>query len=232
MNSGSELGGLRRPTRPIASANPVSTGPGAQRGDRDALLAHLLGQRLGVRQHERLARRRSRPGPGSGWKAAVDATLSTAPRPALDHPGHERAAQVGDGLDVGADHRDLLGRVALVDRSHGGEPGVVHEHVDGEAALLDVGDELRRASASSAEVGDGDLGADAVGRRQLVGERPQRLLPPGDEGDAMAALGQLPGQVDPMPDEAPVMRQVRSGPGAGGSCRSVGPARPERLTSG
>ena len=71
-------------------------------------------------------------------------------------------------------------------------------------------------SASSAEVADDDLGADAVGGRQLVGERPQALLPPGDERDAVASAAPAagPGRT-PMPDEAPVMRQVRSGAGGG-----------------
>ena len=125
----------------------------------------------------------------------MDATLSTAPRRALDHPGQERAAEVRDRLDVRADHRDLLGRVALVDRSHGREARVVHEHLDGEAALLHLRDEVL-ARRHVGQVGGGHLRADVVGRRQLVGQLPQRRLPPCDERDAVAALGQLARQVD------------------------------------
>jgi hypothetical protein len=114
-------------------------------------------------------------------------------RPALDHPGQEGAAQVGDGLDVGADHGDLARRVAAVDRSRRAEPGVVHEHVDGEATLGDGGDEGIPAGRLR-QVGGHDLGPHA-GRRQLGRQRPQTLLASSHQGDAEAPGRQEPGDL-------------------------------------
>ena len=208
---------------PAASANSVSTGPGhsavtvtprrapPRPAPREydstnalhAAVAGLTGQRLERRHRGHVEHRAAAPRHHPGTNVLHRwATASTSVRIIA-------TSRAGSLLWIGPD---------------GGEPGVVDQHVDGEAPLLDGGGERRRGRPRRVRSHGDHLGADAVGRRQLVGERPQAILAPGDQGDAVALAAPAggPGRRR-CPDEAPVMRHVRSGAGVGRLMRrSVG----------
>ena len=57
----------------------------------------------------------------------------------------------------------------------------------------------RVALGGLAEVGGDRLGANAVLGGELVGELAQALLAPGDQGDAVAAAGELAGDLGADP---------------------------------
>ena len=118
--------------------------------------------------------------------------LRIAPRSACDHRGDEEGAQIDNGLDVGPHHCELGGAVGPRHRTHRGEAGVVDEDVDAEPARLDLSGQLA-AGVGVGEVGCDHLGADLVGDDQLVGERLEPVFAAGDQGDAVAAPRELPG---------------------------------------
>ena len=108
------------------------------------------------------------------------------------------------------------------DRTERRQPGVVHEDVGREAQLVDPVEQHRRAAAVG-QVGGQDLGPDA-GRAELVGQLGELVGAAGDQGDPVAAAGQLAGQLVPMPDDAPVTTAVRSGAAGKAHGSQVGPA--------
>jgi hypothetical protein len=137
---------------------------------------------------------------------------------------------MGDRFDIRADHRDLSVRLALVHGAHRGEAGVVHEHLDGETALLDVADELF-ARLLVRQVRGGHLGADAVGSLELAGELPERRFAASHESDSVAPFRQLAGDVhaDARGGARDEAGSIRAG-GGEAHARTVEP-RPARLTS-
>ena len=160
----------------------------ADGGQRDAGAAHLLVQRLGEREHERLRRavggleRHRLEGDQRG--EVEHGALSP-----LGHRGEEVAGERDDRLAVGGDHRRLLGLVELGEAPAAAVAGVVDQHLDGQPAAV----ELAVQAAAAARVGDvgaDRLGAHAVGVGELLGQLDQPVLAAGDERHAVAALGQ------------------------------------------
>jgi hypothetical protein len=129
--------------------------------------------------------------------------LSTAPRTPLDHAGQDARAQVGDGLDVGADHRQLAAGVAAVYRPDRAQPGVVDQHVGREAALRYLLDEPQ-PGLGVGQVGRDHLGPDGVGCGQLSRQLTQAVVAPGDQRDPETPLGR------PAPDPS---ADARGSPG-------------------
>ena len=113
-----------------------------------------------------------------------------------------------------------------MDRPRAAEAGVVDEDLDVEAERLDLREHLV-AGRVRTEVGCDVLGANAVRVIELLGQRLQAILTPRNEGDAVAARGELPGDLSPMPDEAPVTRAVEVSLGSGSAIERAG--YPNRL---
>jgi len=116
------------------------------------------------------------------------------PAPTLHHPGKKDAAQVDDGLDVGADHRHLTVAVTAGHGAGRAESGVVDEHIDGEPPL-GQGPEDAGARRGVGEVERHHLAPDAACLLELGGELGEPLLAAGEQGEAVAALGQLSRQI-------------------------------------
>ena len=72
-------------------------------------------------------------------------------------------------FDIGADHGHLGGRIGTVDRAHGRESGIVHQHIDRERPGLELGGDCAPGRIIS-QVGDDHLGPDAVGGGQFIGQ--------------------------------------------------------------
>ena len=128
--------------------------------------------------------------PGSGWNAAVEATLRIAPVAGRDHRLQERAGQVVHGLDVQRDDAPLALDAGLEQRRDGPEAGVVaHAHDRALAGLepRDQGAPRRRVD----QVARLDVGVHAVGEPQLLRERLQPVGAAGAEHDVVAAPCQL-----------------------------------------
>ncbi len=190
-------------------------GAGAEGGDRHAGASQLAAQRVAVREHERLGRRvrrLTRQGLEGGGRRDVE-HRAAAP---LDHAGQEQAAEVGEGFDVGADHRHLGAWVAGVHRPDRAEPGRVHEHGHREPAFGDRGGEAV-ARRLAGQVGGCDLDPHAVGIAQLAGQRLQAVLAPGHQRHPVAAPGELPGD-----------RAADARGGAGDQGRAVARGRGQR----
>ena len=168
--------------------------PRAQDRDGDASPPDLLGHGLRVGEHEGLAGAVAGLA-GDGLERGGGGHVEDGAPAPLDHAWQERAAEVGDGLDIGAQHRHLAIGGALVHRPHRREAGVVHEHVDGEAARGHLGDQCI-AGVLVGEVGGEHLGAHAVRAGQLLGQGDQRRLPAGHQGDAVSPGGELASEVD------------------------------------
>ena len=112
----------------------------------------------------------------------------------LDHPGQEDGAEIDDRFDVGADHRHLALAIAVVDGARGGETRVVDEHFDGESPF-GQGAGQPTPGISVGEVERDHLGPHPVGLVELGGELGEARFATGDQRDAVAALGQFPGQI-------------------------------------
>ncbi len=154
---------------PAAAANPVATGPGTEHGHRRAGSPHLATQRVAVGEHEGLARPvggLARQGLEGGRRCHVE----HASAPALDHPRQEQGAQVHHRLDVGAHHGQLGGRVGPMDRAHGGEPGVVDQHVDRQRTGRPARRRWRTGMPPSVRSATIHLGPHAVSAAQLAGQ--------------------------------------------------------------
>src|ERR1035437_2541268 len=96
---------------------------------------------MAVGQHERLAGSvtgLSRNGlEGGGGCHVEDRDVST-----FDHAGEQCRTEVNHRLDVGPDHGQFPGYVAVLYSSHGGEPGVVHQQVDHQVPGCEFGDDV------------------------------------------------------------------------------------------
>jgi hypothetical protein len=101
-------------------------------------------------------------------------------------------AQVDDGLDVYPHLPDFGVDRRLLDRADRADAGVVHEDVDGQAAVGDL------VEQSGARIGVGDVSADRLHShrpRQLGGQVPQPVFAAGDQGDAVPACRQFTSDV-------------------------------------
>ncbi len=84
--------------------------------------------------------------------------------------------------------------IAAMDGARGGEPRVVDEDFDGESPLGQGGGQPAPGT-SVGEVEGNDFGPDPVGLVELGPELGEARLASGHQGDAVAAPGQLPGQI-------------------------------------
>jgi hypothetical protein len=78
--------------------------------------------------------------PGIGWKAAVEAKLTIAPRPRR-HRRRVARLEIEQGVAVEPDHRDQALAVVAVQVAGAAEPGAVDEDLDREVQPLDLGRE-------------------------------------------------------------------------------------------
>ncbi len=129
--------------------------------------------------------------PGSGWNAAVEATLRTAPAPSSTICAQERAGQVVDGLDVEPDDLLLALEVGLEQRRDRAEPGVVADADDPALAGLQPRDERVPARPASVEVARLDVGVDAVREPQLLRQLAQPVGAARHEHEVVVAPGEL-----------------------------------------
>jgi len=67
---------------------------------------------------------------GNGKKPATDATVTIAPRPALDHTGQEQPDRFHDGFHMDTHHLANTWDRMIQKRAEQPEPGVVHQYVD------------------------------------------------------------------------------------------------------
>ncbi len=96
---------------------------------------------MAVGQYERLAGSvtgLSRKGLEGGGGCHIEDRAA----PTFDHAGEKRRTEVNHRLDVGPDHGQFSGYVAILYGSHGGEPGVVHQHVDHQVPRREFEDDV------------------------------------------------------------------------------------------
>ena len=169
----------------------MRTGPGQQGRDGDARSGHLAAHPFGVGLDERL-RARIAGLTGERVESRGGSDVEDGAAAAGHHLLHRPGGQVDDGLDVEPHLRYLVGDGRFLDRPDGADARVVHEDVDGQAA---VGDFVEKACAST---GVGDVAGDhldADGLAELGGEVAQPVLAARDERDAVAAMRQFAGDV-------------------------------------
>ena len=168
-------------------------GAGADGGDAHALAAELVVRALGEAEDERL---RGGVGGGEGNRLEGGGRRDVDDRPAaaIGHRRAEARLEVDERLAVERDHRGEARGIRAVDRARAAEAGVVDEDLDVEPKRLDLRQHLVAAGVG-AEVGGDVLGADAVRLVELLGERLQAILAAGDEGHAVAAGGELAGDL-------------------------------------
>ncbi len=133
--------------------------------------------------------------PGSGWNAAVDATLSTAPRPRSTMPGRNRVqrsttATTSSSIIAISASGSAFATAPSVER-----PGVVDQDLGGGA---EGGDLIEETGANLAvhEVGGQHVGEPAGGG-DLVGERGELVGRTGHQGDPLAAPGEVTRDLGP-----------------------------------
>jgi hypothetical protein len=126
---------------------------------------------------------------GTGWNAAVDATLTIAPRSrAGAHPRQERARQLGEGGDVQLNRlRDPLG-LGLVQRPEQPEPGIVDEHVDREVVFPQPG-RKSEAGARLRQINRLDVHRHVRALAQLAGQHLELVPRAGGKHQIGAAPG-------------------------------------------
>ena len=118
----------------------------------------------------------------------VEDRASSAGHHLLDRAG----GQVDDGLDVDPHLGDLVVDRRFRHRPDGADAGVVDQDVGGQPATVDLVEEAG-ASGGIRDVAGDHLDADAA--REFVGQLAQPVFAAGDERDAVAAIGQLAGDV-------------------------------------
>ena len=168
--------------------------PGAQRRDGDAGPAQLGARAPGRRRGRTPWTRRSRPVPGSGWNAAVDAVLRIAPRWRVTMPGTK---SVHRSTTASTLVRTMASSAARSARCTG--PIVVNP-----ALLTRMSTVRPRASiwpGSSPRESASVRSAAMTSARtlwacdELVGQRLEAVLAARHEGDAVAAPGELAGDL-------------------------------------
>ncbi len=107
-----------------------------------------------------------------------------------DHAGHEEGAEVDHCFDIGPHHGEFGAAGGPRHGSHRGEPGVVDEDVDGEAALFDQSGQFT-ARVGVGQVSRNHLGADVMRAGQFVGEGFEAVFAPGHQRDAVSPTGEL-----------------------------------------
>ncbi len=116
--------------------------------------------------------------------------MRPAPRAPRHHRLEEQAGQRGQADDVELQHRTLAFDVALYEGAVIAAAGVVDQHVDRDAGLLDLVEQVERAVAGRQidRVG-GDLYAGCL--TQLAGGLLERLGAAGHQHQVVAAAGEL-----------------------------------------
>ena len=150
-------------------------------------------QRLAEGQDERLGRGvrgEGRQRLDGGETGDVEDRATTP----FDHPADEGAGEVVQRVDVDLDHLALLGLVGLREETRTAEAGVVAHAGEVEVQVLDGIDEpLARGDVG--EVRGQDVGTDAMGAREFVGERVEPVDATGDEHDVVLLGGELAGEL-------------------------------------
>ena len=154
---------------PATSANSVRVGPGAERDDPDALVLHLLVQRLGEAQHERLGGAVDAE-PGSGLERRGRGEIEDAARTPCDHLRQDAVRERHQRAAVEIDHAELRADLAIGERAADPEPGVVDQRIDRQPRRGDVGEQAR-GRRGIGEVGGEDVDGDATA--QVGGQRLQ-----------------------------------------------------------
>ena len=108
------------------------------------------------------------------------------------HSWHEQACELHEGDHVDLHHVTLTVPVGLVEGSRVAEAGVVHERVDAHAALQHVFVHVE-GSILAGEVAGKRVRLDAAGGLQLLLQRLQLAVAPGDEQQAFISLGAFAG---------------------------------------
>ena len=203
----------------------------AQRRHGHPPIVHLNPERLGIGEDKRLARRVASL-PGQRLEGGSRGDVQDRPPTPLHHAGDRPGAEVDHRLDVGPHHRHLVLGDGTVHWPERGEPGVVDQHVDGQAAVGQLGKEPGPL-VGIGHVARHDLGTDVVTSCQLTGERVEPVAPSGHERDTVAAGGELPGDGGADARRRPGDEAGAVGPGCrerhGRSVRTdagVGPGRP------
>jgi hypothetical protein len=118
--------------------------------------------------------------------------LRIAPQPRGTIRCTAAGGQVDHGLDVDPHLGDLGADGRFRHRSDGADAGVVDQNLGGQPAAFDLVEEAG-ASGGIPNVAGDDLGADAL--PEFVRQLAQLLFAAGDERHAVAAVGQLAGDV-------------------------------------
>ena len=132
--------------------------------------------------------------PGTGWKAASEATLRIAPARRSTIGAQERERELVHGRDVELHHRRLVRRVGLGDAPVGAEAGVVAQPGDELLRRLDGRDE-RAPLLGVGEVGGHGQRLDAVLGAQRRRELLEPVGAPRDEDELVPERGELPGEL-------------------------------------
>ena len=162
-----------------------------QRGDGDAGAGKLGTQTVGVGPDERLGRSVSGL-TGEGLEAGGRSDVEDRAASARHHLLHCPGGQIDHGLDVDAHLRDLGCRRRIHHRPDGSVAGVVDQHVDGQAAALDLGEQVGAGGGIGDVAGD-HLDADRV--TEFGREVAQPFLPAGDQRDAVPSADEFAGKV-------------------------------------
>src|SRR6185295_1011156 len=169
-------------------------GARAERGDRDAAAAQLLGERLREREDVGLGGvvdGHQRPGLEGGRRGDVE---DAAPA-AGEHPRQESLGQVREGYDIELDLLQLAREVRFGEGPEGGEAGVVDQRVDGHSGTLQLLEDLVRRAGPGEVLGE-DPHGDAMPVPQLAGQLLQFPRAPRHQHQVVApgreSAGQLP----------------------------------------
>jgi len=130
-----------------------------------------------------------------GWKAAVEATLMTIPRPAFVIAGRNNPGEFDQCHAVQLDLRGVL-RDALGDEiAVQADAGIVDENVDPAAEAADLGCEFGRRTGCRQIRGDDVDGQPRVLFQQSGAQRGQLVLASGDEHQVGFAIGERDGEI-------------------------------------
>ncbi len=167
--------------------------PGAERQDADAAAPVLLAQREAEVEHEGLRGTVDGEVRG-GLEARRGGHVDHRTPAAREHAGQQLVGEVDEGDHV--DHQLVV--VALpvdgLERAAGAEAGVVDQEVHGEAPVGEFGADTA-GGVGSGEVLDQDVGGDAVGLAEALGEVVQAVGGAGDQDEVVAARGELGGEL-------------------------------------
>ena len=177
------------PPTPATSTNSVFTGPGQSAVTVTPLPLSSAWVASLSDEHEGLGRGVG-GGAGDRLKGGCRGDVDDRAAAALGHRRRVTRLQVEQRLAVERDHGDDALAVGLVKRCRVAEAGVVDQHLDVETEHVDGGGEPV-ALLGSAEVGGDRLDADAMLARDLRRQLAQAILAAGDQGEAVAAAGEL-----------------------------------------